>query len=105
MVSKQFLYGRIVLCGRLDDIKQLHRRLTVRFDTPPVSPPRFDAVLTLRGAGREWTLLCSGERGRVLAEIAAAGAAVLSEQVPSLDEIFVAQAAQRPGPGRVQSAV
>lgn len=87
--------GRIVLCGRLDDIKQSHRQLVVRFEAAPATAPRFQTALVLRGAGREWTILCHGERARVVAEVQAAGAAVLSEQTPSLDEIFVAQAAHR----------
>src|SRR5204862_5149335 len=33
--------GRIILCGRLDDIKQSHRQLRLRFDNPPTSPPHL----------------------------------------------------------------
>ena len=96
--------GRIVLCGRLDDIKQGHRQLVVRFDHAPGSPPRFDHTLSLRGSGREWTLLCTGERGRVMKQLSAAGARVLAEQTPSLDDIFVAQAARRPSREPLESA-
>jgi ABC-2 type transport system ATP-binding protein len=85
--------GRVVLCGRLDDIKQSHRQLVLRFPAALNSSPKLEQALTLRGAGREWTVLCQGEPSRLLAEIRRLGAAVVSEQVPSLDEIFVAQAA------------
>lgn len=94
--------GRIVLCGRLDDIKQNHRRLTVRFEAPRFSPPQFDGILSQCGLGREWTLLCNGERTRVMARLSAEGAVVLAEQVPSLDEIFVAQSVKRSGPGQLE---
>lgn len=87
--------GRIVLCGRLDDIKQTHRRLVVRFKTSLTSAPQLDSALIVRGTGREWTLLCTGEQSRVREELSVLGASVLSEQIPSLDEIFVGQAAQR----------
>jgi ABC-2 type transport system ATP-binding protein len=96
--------GRIVLCGRLDDIKQGHRQLIVRFEAALTTAPRFESALTLRGTGREWRLLCKGDRSQVLAEVSAAGAEVISEHVPSLDEIFVAQAAHRPQPGEFKSA-
>jgi ABC-2 type transport system ATP-binding protein len=87
--------GRIVLCGRLDDVKQSHRQLLLRFPATLRSPPRLEHALTLNGTGREWTVLCHGDVSRLLAEVQRLGAAVVSENVPSLDEIFVAQAAQR----------
>lgn len=96
--------GRIVLHGRLDDIKQNHRQFVVRFEAVLAAAPRFETALSLRGTGREWTLLCKGERSHVLAEVQACGGTVLSEQVPSLDEIFVAQTAHRPVSGELQSA-
>jgi len=96
--------GRIGLCGRLDDIKQSHRQLIVRFETAPTSPPRFEHTLSVRGTGREWTILCNGERERILVQLRAAGAAVISERTPSLDDIFVAQAACRPAPRFLDSA-
>ncbi len=95
--------GRIVLCGRLDDIKLSHRRYVIRFPVALSEPPKLDLALKLRGAGHEWTVLSHGEHGRLLAQIRAMGATVVSEQAPSLDEIFVAQAAPRPDPGQLQS--
>lgn len=97
--------GRIVLCGRLDDIKQGHRQLVVRFETTPAATPRFEQALSLHGAGREWTLLCNGDRGRTLAQINAVGATVVSERTPSLDEIFMAQAVRGPNQRSLPTAV
>jgi ABC-2 type transport system ATP-binding protein len=96
--------GRIVLCGRLDDIKENHRQLVIRFPTAPSIPPRLENTLSLSGAGCEWTLLCTGERGRIMAQVRAVGATVLYEQIPSLDAIFVAKAGQRSGHGQLDSA-
>ncbi|MCC6233533.1 MAG: ABC transporter ATP-binding protein [Verrucomicrobiales bacterium] len=83
--------GRIVLFGRLDDIKQGHRRLHLHFDEPCQAPPALEALLTLEGAGRDWTGLFRGDPMRLLAMARAAGATVVAEEVPSLDEVFVAQ--------------
>jgi ABC-2 type transport system ATP-binding protein len=96
--------GRVVLSGRLDDIKRNHRQLVVRFPEVLQSPPRLEQALTLRGSGHEWTVLCRGERGRVLAEFRAMGITVVAEQTPSLDEIFVAQAARRGDRGELKPA-
>jgi ABC-2 type transport system ATP-binding protein len=95
--------GRIVLCGRLDDIKQSHRQLVIRFPAPRRAPPKLEQALKLRGAGHEWTVLCHGERSRLLAEIRDLGAAIVSEEVPSLDEIFVAQASAHAVQGQIRS--
>jgi ABC-2 type transport system ATP-binding protein len=94
--------GRVVLCGRLDDIKQNHRQIVLRFPAILQSPPKLEQALTLNGTGREWTVLCHGDVSRLLAEIHRLGAAVVAEQTPSLDEIFVAQAAPQGGHKSIQ---
>lgn len=85
--------GRVVLTGRLDDLKQAHRQVRLRFAQAPTAPPKLAGALQLRGLGRDWTALCQAEPANVAAAAAAIGATVVSEQVPSLDEIFVAHAA------------
>jgi ABC-2 type transport system ATP-binding protein len=97
--------GRIVLCGRLDDIKQGHWQWVVRFKNALSAPPRLESALSFRGTGREWTVLCRGERNHSIAQLNAAGGTILSEHAPSLDEIFVAQAAYRPNHDAVGSIV
>jgi ABC-2 type transport system ATP-binding protein len=88
--------GRIVLTGRLDDLKQAHRHVRLRFDTPLTAPPQFEQALDLRGSGRDWTVLWNGELGRLNHAATAAGASIISSaEIPSLDEIFVAYSAQR----------
>jgi ABC-2 type transport system ATP-binding protein len=89
--------GQIVLNGRLDDLKLAHRQVRLRFEKALVVPPRFEGALKLHGAGRDWTLLYHGDLQRVTASAAAIGGTVLTEETPSLDEIFVAHTGQRPG--------
>lgn len=83
--------GRLVECGWLADIKAAYRRLILRFDEPQAVAPRVAGAQVVRGFGREWTVLCKG-KGWTPAG-AAIRAAVVEEQAPSLDEIFVARAA------------
>jgi ABC-2 type transport system ATP-binding protein len=97
-------HGRVVLCGRLDDVKQSHRQYVLRFASALRSPPLLDQALRLTGAGHEWTVLCHGERTQLLADIRRLGASVISEDVPSLDEIFVARAMPRSASMNLPSA-
>jgi ABC-2 type transport system ATP-binding protein len=82
--------GRIVLSGPLDEVKDKHRRLILRFDSPQPSPPKISGVLSISGSGNEWTAICNGKRDEAVAATASAGGRVVAEDSPSLDEIFVA---------------
>ena len=84
--------GRVVLSGALDNVKENHRRLVFRFDSPQASTPKLPGVLSLTGGGQEWTAICNGKREEAVAAAARAGGRVVSEGAPSLDEIFVAWA-------------
>jgi ABC-2 type transport system ATP-binding protein len=84
--------GRIALSGRLDAIKENHHRLTLRFETAQMSPPVLAGALSVRGGGREWTVICNGALEVLTAAAGRLGARVVEESVPSLDEIFVARA-------------
>jgi ABC-2 type transport system ATP-binding protein len=84
--------GRVVLCGRLDDVKQAYRRIILRFPEPLKAPPQIERALVVRGSGCEWTALCRLDPCRVAGAVHEAGARLISDETPSLDEIFVAQA-------------
>jgi ABC-2 type transport system ATP-binding protein len=84
--------GRVVLAGALDDVKESHRRLVLRFDSPQPSAPKVSGVLSITGSGQEWTAICNGKRDEAVAAAARAGGRVVAEDSPSLDEIFVAWA-------------
>jgi len=99
-VSDQIAFlhrGKMVLCGPLDDLKQRHHRVVLRFERPPEGPPRLAGALSVSGKGMEWTVICDGARGEVMASAAQLGARVLSEETPSLDEIFVARTQREVG--------
>jgi ABC-2 type transport system ATP-binding protein len=84
--------GRLVLGGALDDVKESHHRLVLRFDAPQPSKPKVPGVLSLTGGGHEWTAICNGKRDEAVAAAARLGGRVVAEDAPSLDEIFVAWA-------------
>ena len=84
--------GQIVLAGPLDEVKESHHRLILRFDAPQPVAPKVAGVLSLSGSGREWTAICNGKYEEAVASTARAGGRVVAEESPSLDEIFVAWA-------------
>jgi ABC-2 type transport system ATP-binding protein len=84
--------GRIVLCGSLDEIKAQHRRFILNFETAQSKPPAIAGVLSISGTGKEWAVICNGARAELPAIAAGLGARIVAEQVPSLNEIFVAHA-------------
>lgn len=88
--------GRIVLDAPLEELKQSHCCLTLRFDTAPTGAPRIAGVLFIEGSGREWTAVCNGRRAEIEAAAAQSGARVVAERVPTLEEIFVARVGARP---------
>src|SRR4029434_2072939 len=49
--------GRVVFTGPLDQVRENHRRLIVRFDQPQVAAPAVDGALSISGKGREWNVL------------------------------------------------
>lgn len=91
--------GKIVLRLRLDQIPDCFHRLTVRFDRRQAEPPTIPGGLRWTGAGAEWTSVCNGRRDELCRAVAEAGARIVEERAPSLNEIFLAQAgAERPRP-------
>jgi ABC-2 type transport system ATP-binding protein len=92
--------GRIAFSAALDEIKETHRWLTLRFPDARSQPPVLAGALTWEGAGREWTALCTGRPGDFQAAATAAGAQVVDDRMPSLDEIFVAQVGTKPAAAR-----
>ena len=84
--------GTIALSAPLNAIKQSHRCVTVRFGESRAEPPALAGALSWQGEGREWSLLyrdCDGSE-ELQAAVAGWEARIVTERVPSLDEIFVA---------------
>lgn len=84
--------GRVALSGPLDQVREGHHRLTLRFETAQARPPRLLGALSVRGEGREWTVVCNGALPELSAAAAGLGARIVDQAVPSLEEIFVARA-------------
>lgn len=83
--------GRIMLSASMEDIKEQHRRVTLRFGQAVDQPPPLVGTLSFVGHGDEWTYVCSGE-GRQLRHAAEAlGATVVDDAALTLDEIFVSR--------------
>jgi len=86
--------GKLVLCGPLDEIKNQHRRITLRFEIQQTRPPKVPGALAVTGTGREWTVICN--RSRIeLPAINRFGASITDEHAASLNEIFVAHAGEQ----------
>ena len=83
--------GQLVLCGGLDDVLASHHRLTVRFNEPRTTPPSFESALQCDGEGREWTIVCNGQRPHVEQQVASLQGTIVDVTSPSLDEVFVAR--------------
>lgn len=86
--------GRIMLTSTMDDIKESHRRMTLRFQQVMAQPPSLEGALSFEGSGSEWTYVCSGESTQLRHAAEAIGAQVVEESMLTLDEIFVSRVAQ-----------
>jgi ABC-2 type transport system ATP-binding protein len=83
--------GRIVLSSGMEQLKESHRRLTLRFSHAIPQPPALVGALSHEGSGDEWTYVCNGESEQLRHAAQAIGATVLDETSLSLDEIFVSR--------------
>ena len=85
--------GRLVLTASMDEVKETHRRVTLRFSEPRERPPALVGAFSHSGGGAEWTYLCNGESEQLRHAAAAIGATVVDDAALSLDEIFVSHVA------------
>jgi ABC-2 type transport system ATP-binding protein len=83
--------GRILLTSTMDEIKDTHRRMTLRFTQSLDRPPSLVGTLAFEGQGAEWTYVCSGESDQLRRAAEAIGATVVGDAALSLDEIFVSR--------------
>ncbi len=85
--------GRIVLCGPLEQILGNHHRLTVRFTQPQAEAPNFPGSGAWSGERHEWSTICNGELDQLKRAIEAAGAQIVEQDQPSLEEVFIGRIA------------
>jgi ABC-2 type transport system ATP-binding protein len=83
--------GKLVLDEPMDEVLARHRSITVHFPIAQASQPQWPGALGWSGQGTEWTCLCDGEREALKQSAEAAGAAIVEERAPSLEEIFLAR--------------
>jgi ABC-2 type transport system ATP-binding protein len=81
--------GRLLFTAPMDDVKETHRRVTLRFGQPVDRPPALVGAMSYDGAGAEWTYVCNGDSQQLRRAAEAMGAAVVDDAALSLDEIFV----------------
>ena len=86
--------GKIILTASMDEMKETHRRITVRFEQAVTQPPKLVGELASEGGGTEWTYICSGESIQLRLAAQAIGATVVDDTALSLDEIFVTRVSQ-----------
>jgi len=83
--------GRIMLTATMDELKETHRRVTLRFGQALDRPPSLVGTLSCAGQGAEWTFICSGEGEQLRRAAEAMGATVVGDAGLTLDEIFVSR--------------
>lgn len=81
--------GRLVLQGSLDEIKEQHFLLSVRFATACEELPPIDGVLSAELRGDSWSIVCNGATGQVHQSLQTIGGEVINSRNASLQEIFV----------------
>ena len=83
--------GRVLFTGELDEIKQTHHKLTLRFESERQGPPPLYGVLSWQGGGCSWTAITCGRLDDLKLAASGLGAEVIEQRALSLDEIFIAQ--------------
>ena len=84
--------GRLVMSAPLDQILDEHHVLTLQFADAIKTVPNLVGGMGWNGAGREWTCVCNGELERLRSAATSAGAAIVEQRRPSLEEVFLARA-------------
>ena len=85
--------GTLRFSAPLEEIRAQHRRISLHFERPPAAPPQVSGAIRVDGSGREWTVICDGGKIHAGALAHSLGAAIVDDTAASLDEIFVAYAA------------
>jgi ABC-2 type transport system ATP-binding protein len=84
--------GRVVLNGRMDDVRQDHISAVLTFAKPPPAAPILAGAHAVAGYGSEWRVLFGGSHVELETAAARIGARIVEERTPTLDEILVARA-------------
>ena len=85
--------GTLRFCAPLTEIQARHRRISLHFERPRLEPPSVPGAIRVDGAGREWTVICDADKIHASAMARHVGATLVDDTAASLDELFVAHAA------------
>jgi ABC-type uncharacterized transport system ATPase subunit len=84
--------GRIVLSDTLDNIRQEHHQLVVRFDTKQNGkPPQLPGLMSCEGGPVEFSCICRENLDVLKTAVTQLNGNIVDCSSPSLDEIFVAK--------------
>jgi ABC-type multidrug transport system ATPase subunit len=83
--------GHILFTGDLDEIKEMHHRLTLRFGQSLAQPPAFNGILDCQGRDSEWSAVACGRLDELMVAASSIGAEVVEHKALSLDDIFLAR--------------
>jgi len=83
--------GKMALAAPIDEIKERHWRVTLRFATTRTAPPELPGALWWDGRGNEWSAVCDGRLDALKQAAREIDAQVVEEGAPSLEEVFVAR--------------
>lgn len=84
-------HGQMVLIDSLNNIKETHHRLTLRFDESQATAPQLPGALSCSGGPLEWTLLCNGQIDQLKEAARKLNAHIVDRSTPTLEDIFIAQ--------------
>ncbi|MEQ1829187.1 MAG: ABC transporter ATP-binding protein [Pirellula sp.] len=84
--------GRLVLQGVLDEVKQQHQMVSVRFSDTEMDLPPVAGVLSAERRGSSWLMVWDGTSEQAAHRLAALRGEVTQSRNASLQEIFVARA-------------
>lgn len=87
--------GKIVMSSELDEMKKEFHRLTIRFSDDQDKTPAIKSALFWEGSGKEWTAICNGSLEVLKVEVSHAGATIVEQSVPSLNDIFISRVRQK----------
>jgi ABC-2 type transport system ATP-binding protein len=83
--------GRLVWNEPLDSLLTRHHVITLHWPEAVAVHPVLPGALWWSGEGTEWTCMCDGEWTRLKEAAAAAGATIMEQRPPSLEEVFLAR--------------
>jgi ABC-2 type transport system ATP-binding protein len=84
-------HGQMVLIDSLNNIKETHHRLTLRFNEPQANAPRLSGALSCVGGPLEWTFLCDGQIDQLKDAARTLNAHIVDQSTPTLEDIFIAR--------------